>query len=84
MNYCTIQQQLQQRSSSSTCSQNQSHSFPLFYQFSISFLSTGPWLKMLAATESAMSGKKGPLVLLDLASGPGEPGLTIAKKMPQV
>lgn len=45
---------------------------------------SGPWLKMLTATESALANKDGPLILLDLASGPGEPGLTIAQHMPQV
>ena len=39
---------------------------------------------MLAATEAALAGKQGHIKLLDLAAGPGEPGLTIAKAMPQV
>jgi hypothetical protein len=44
----------------------------------------GPWLKILQATKTALQGKQGHIKLLDLASGPGEPGLTIAKEMPHV
>lgn len=40
----------------------------------------GPWNKMIAATKAALP--EGTGVVLDIASGPGEPGLSIAKAMP--
>jgi SAM-dependent methyltransferase len=46
---------------------------------------TGPWLKILDAvrTEVGREGKSNaPFTVLDLASGPGEPGITIAKHFP--
>mmetsp|Transcript_9750 Transcript_9750/g.16180 ORF Transcript_9750/g.16180 Transcript_9750/m.16180 type:complete len:315 (-) Transcript_9750:209-1153(-) len=44
----------------------------------------GPWAKMLVAAKTALDGRKGDIKLLDLASGAGEPGLTIAKELPKV
>lgn len=40
----------------------------------------GPWKRILEATKSAIPSGKGKV--LDLASGAGEPGLTIAQAMP--
>ena len=46
----------------------------------------GPWMMMLRATGLAL--EKTPIVgrakVLDLASGAGEPGITIARQFPQV
>jgi len=41
----------------------------------------GPWKCMLEATLKASSGKSSP-VILDIATGPGEPACMIAHKMP--
>jgi hypothetical protein len=40
----------------------------------------GPWNKMIAAASAGLPGGKG--TVLDVASGPGEPGLSIAKILP--
>jgi ubiquinone/menaquinone biosynthesis C-methylase UbiE len=42
----------------------------------------GPWKKMVAFTKK-LNGNHNSSYILDLASGPGEPGLMIAKEIPQ-
>lgn len=44
----------------------------------------GPWMKILSATKAVLGGRQGDIKLLDLASGGGEPGLSIAKELPQL
>jgi len=42
----------------------------------------GPWNKMISAAQAALSSSSGKGSILDVASGPGEPGLSIAKLIP--
>ena len=49
--------------------------------FSQHYHESGPWKKMIKATEDFVGNNLSPSIL-DLATGPGEPGTSLAKKFP--